>query len=321
MATIPTITIADAPFNDPADSVDLVIRTADNVEFFILSGLLSLKSPSSFFRHVLKSSQHTEERGGFPVLEVEEDSDTFRTILLLCYPDVDPQIKSVDQIVAVKKALDKYCMDHTLEKFIQTVTVSPLMKEEALRIFALALVNGWRVLGEAAAKSTFTIPLNDPEAELEDLCSINALQYVRLRNYHRKCRLAAEDLLDPSLAPWLKGKETELLFLHNWVTSKPMCRWCGKYLEYSHVVRFHTHPWIDDYFAAVKTEMRRRPHPEFALDDVIIADAVTKSISQCYYHEEWKKIATSQVRLCGKLLKEEIDKRISQIPLNIDWTK
>ncbi|KAK0224702.1 hypothetical protein EDD85DRAFT_959420 [Armillaria nabsnona] len=316
MATIYTITIADPPFNDPADSVDLVIRTADKIDFFVLSGLLSLKSPSSFFRHVLKSSQHTEERDGFPVLEVEEDSDTFRTILLLCYPDVDPQIKSVDQIVAVKKALDKYCMDHTLDKFVQTVTVSPLMKEEALRIFTLALVNGWRVLGEAAAKSALTIPLDDPEAELEDLCSINALQYVRLRNYHRRCRLAAEDLLNPGLRPWLKGNQTELLFLHDW----PTCRWCGTSLKYTHVVGFYIHPWIDNYFAAVKTEMRRRPHPEFALDDVIIADAVTKSVSQCP-KEEWKKTATNQVRLCAKLLKEEIDKRISQVPLNIDWTK
>ncbi|PBK93663.1 hypothetical protein ARMGADRAFT_1012482 [Armillaria gallica] len=105
MAPKPRMTIADAPFDDPTDSVDIVIRTADNVDFYVLSILLSLKSPSSFFRHVLKNNQHTEERDGFPVLEVEEDSDTFRTILLLCYPNVAPQIKSVEQIVTVKKAL------------------------------------------------------------------------------------------------------------------------------------------------------------------------------------------------------------------------
>ncbi|SJL13610.1 uncharacterized protein ARMOST_17056 [Armillaria ostoyae] len=306
MATKPTITIADAPFNDPADSVDLVIRTADNVDFYVLSGLLSLKSPSSFFRHVLKSSQHTEEKDGYPVLEVKEDSDTFRTILLLCYPDVAPQIKSIDQIVAVKEALDKYCMDHAQEKFMQTVTASPLMKEQALRIFVLALVNGWRVLGEAAAKSALAIPLDDPEAELDDLCSINALQYVRLRNYHRKCRSVALNL---NAATWKKGKESELLFLHHWGLST--CRWCGRSLNYSSAVDFPAHPWVSDYFTAVKTEMLRRPHPEFALDDVIIADAVSKSVYQCP-HDEWKKIATSQIRLGGKFLMEEVDKQISQ---------
>ncbi len=307
------MTIADAPFDNPTNSVDLVIRTADKVDFFVLSGLLSLKSPSSFFRHVLKSSRHTEERDGFPVLEVQEDSDTFRTILLLCYPDVTPQIKSVDQIVAVKKALEKYCMDHTLEKFVQMVITSPLMKEQPLRIFALALVNGWRVLGEAAAKSALTIPLDDPEAdpeeELEDLCSINALQYVRLRNYHRKCRRVARDvLLHPNAAPWLEGKKSELLLFK---IDSDRCPLCGQWLN-SLPGFGQTHTWIIDYFAAVKAELLRRPNPEIALDEAIIADAVWKSMSQCP-KEEWKKIAISQVRLCGKLLKEEIDKQISQV--------
>ncbi|SJL13612.1 uncharacterized protein ARMOST_17058 [Armillaria ostoyae] len=318
MATKPTITIADAPFDDPADSIDLVIRTADNVDFYVLSGLLSLKSPSSFFRHVLKSSQHTEEKDGFPVLEVEEDSDTFRTILLLCYPNVAPQIKSVEQIVAVKKALDKYCMDHILDLFVQMVIASPLMKEQALRIFAHAVVNGWRVLGEAAAKDTLSIPLDDPEAELEDLSYINTLQYIRLRNYHRKCRQTAQDvLLKPKAAPWLEGKASELLFPHY---STDRCRWCGGRLGcWLPSPGFYTHPWVTDYHTAVKAEMLRRPHPETALDEAIIADAVTNSISQC--EEEWKKIAISQVRLWGKFLMEEMDKQISQVPLNIDWTK
>ncbi len=81
------ITTADAPFHDPADSVDLVIRTADNVDFFVLSGLLSLRSPSSYFRHVLQGNRYTEEKDGFPVFRVEELSTTLRFILLLCYPN------------------------------------------------------------------------------------------------------------------------------------------------------------------------------------------------------------------------------------------
>ncbi|KAK0224703.1 hypothetical protein EDD85DRAFT_959421 [Armillaria nabsnona] len=318
MATIPTITIANPPFNDPTDSVDLVIRTADNVDFFVLSGLLSLKSPSSFFRHVLKSSQHTEERDGFPVLEVEEDSDTFRTILLLCYPDVAPQIKDVDRIVAVTKALDKYCMDHTLDKFVQTVIASPLMREQALGIFAHAVANGWKVLGEAAAKNTLAIPLDDLEVELEELCSINALQYVRLRKYHRKCGRAAQDMLSKSdSTPWLEGKASELLFLND----SNACRWCGRWLEcvFSSPV-FRTHPWFTNYLTVVKAEMLRRPHPEVALDDTIITQTVVKSISHCS-KEEWQNMATSQIRGCGKLLMEEINRQISQIPLNIDWKK
>ncbi|KAK0466003.1 uncharacterized protein EV420DRAFT_1261524 [Desarmillaria tabescens] len=254
MTTKPTTTTADSPFNDPTDCVDLVIRTSDNVDFFVLSGLLSLKSPSSFFRHVLKNSQHTDEKDGFPVLQVEEDSDTFRTILLFCYPNVAPQIKSIDQIVGVKKALDKYCMDHAMEQFIQTVTASPVMKAQALQIFALAVVNGWKVLGEVAAKSTLASPLSDPEAELEDLNYINAMQYVRLRNYHRKCRQAAQDVLSSSsAAPWLEGKESELQFLEN-----RKCRWCDRTSSnvWLSPPEWIVHSWVEDYLAAVKAELR-----------------------------------------------------------------
>ncbi|KAK0463320.1 hypothetical protein IW261DRAFT_1427831 [Armillaria novae-zelandiae] len=313
------MTIADAPFDDPTDNADLVIRTSDNVDFYVLSALLSLKSPSSFFRHVLKNSQHTEEKDGFPVLEVMEDSGTFRTILLLCYPDDAPQIKSVEQIGAVKTALDKYCMDHAQERFMQMVTASSLMKEHALRIFVLALARGWRVLGEIAAKSTFTNPLDEPEAELEELGCINALQYVQLRNYRRECRRVIRDMLNA--APWLEDKASQLLFPYELSgLFKKMCRWCGAGSgEWIEPV-FYTHPWFKDYLKTVKAEMLLRPCTATALDDLIIANAVTKSISECS-SEEWKKIALSQVRLCGKFLMEEIDRQISQVPLNIDWTK
>lgn len=70
-------TAANALFNDSTDDVDLVIRTADNVDFFVLSALLSLRSPSSFFRQVLLGNTNTEVRDGFPVLEVKENSDVF----------------------------------------------------------------------------------------------------------------------------------------------------------------------------------------------------------------------------------------------------
>ncbi|KAK0500999.1 hypothetical protein EDD18DRAFT_1348439 [Armillaria luteobubalina] len=318
-SVILVIRTAGPPFNDPTDCVDLVIRTADNVDFFVLSGLLSLRSPSSFFRHFLKNNQNAEERDGFPVLKVEEDSNTFHTILLLCYPNVAPQIKSVEQIVSVKKALDKYRMDHILELFVQMVIASPLMKEQALRIFAHAVFNGWRTWGEAAAKDALAIPLDDPGVELENMDYIDTLQYLSLRDYRRECRRVAQDmLLHPNTAPWLEGKASELLFLHD---NTNRCRWCGSFLDFwLSSPPFRTHPWVTEYLIAVKTEMLRRPRPEIALDAIITADAVTKSVSQCP-KEEWKKIAVSQIHLCGKLLMEELNRQILQVPLDIDWTK
>ncbi|KAK0479756.1 hypothetical protein IW261DRAFT_1478966 [Armillaria novae-zelandiae] len=103
----PSLTIADAPFNDPTDNVDLVIRTADQVDFFVLSVLLLLRSPSSFFRYALQDDNgYTEERDGLPVLRVKEDSATFRFILLLYYPYTTPEVENSDQLLVVAETLD-----------------------------------------------------------------------------------------------------------------------------------------------------------------------------------------------------------------------
>ncbi len=64
----PPITTADPPFNDASNLADLVIRTSDDVDFFVHRAFLLLKSPSPFFRYALYESHHTEEKGGLPVL-------------------------------------------------------------------------------------------------------------------------------------------------------------------------------------------------------------------------------------------------------------
>ncbi|KAK0183680.1 hypothetical protein F5146DRAFT_1082869 [Armillaria mellea] len=307
------ITTADAPFDDPTDSVDLVIRTADNVDFFVLSALLSLKSPSSFFRHVLQSNQHTEERGGLPVLEVKEDGDTFRIILMLCYP-YSPEIKSIKQLADVGKALQKYCMDNAFERFVQTILASSLIREQALQVFVHALSNGWKMIGEAAARHTLANQL-DTEVAFEDLKCIDAFQYVLLRDYHRRCSIAVRTITSGTSGvihmPWLQEKMSEVPLLH----PRVVCQRCGQRLVQRCDVggqRFVMHGWVFDYLAAVKVELEGRPHPEIALGENIIGQAVTKSISQCD-DAEWAKIAGSQIHRFATLVAEEIDKLISQV--------
>ncbi|PBK76273.1 hypothetical protein ARMSODRAFT_220302 [Armillaria solidipes] len=296
------ITTADAPFNDPADSVDLVIRTADNVDFFVLSGLLSLRSPSSFFRHVLQSNRHTEERDGFPVLEVKEDSDTFQTILLLCYPHVDPQIESIKKLVAVRVALEKYCMDYAIGRFEQVAIASTLIREQALRLFVLAFRKGWRKLGEAAARNTLLIPLNQ-EVAIEELNDIPALQYVILRNYHRKCSDAAQtNLKDEEILFWMDPKDAvSLKFLGPHCQVKDPSIPCERMMSKARVRD-----------ASVSQKLRETPHPEIAMDEKIVNRAILSSGVQCRIHS-WGDIAASEIQTFAKLLSKEIDRRISEV--------
>ncbi|KAK0224693.1 hypothetical protein EDD85DRAFT_913839 [Armillaria nabsnona] len=306
------ITTADVPFNDSADSVDLVIRTADNVEFFVLSALLSLRSPSSFFRQALQGSKHAEERDGFPVLKVKEDSDTFRIILLLCYPYITPEIESIQQFLAVGLALDKYCMDRAMERFVAAVLVSPVISEQPLRVFALAVANGWKKLGEAAARNTLATPLNRAISDVEELNGISARHLYRLQDYHTRCGKAAQ-MQAGSLSAWLNQKIYGLLFLPG---TTIQCRWCRShktcYFGSTDPASIYPHPWLTDtYFRLVNKKLLLEPWPQVALGDRIINQTIFASTKQC--RSQWNEVAGSQIRRLGKIVAEEIGRRVSKV--------
>ncbi|KAK0500988.1 hypothetical protein EDD18DRAFT_786290 [Armillaria luteobubalina] len=314
-------TTADAPFNDPADNVDLVIRTADNVDFFVLGALLSLQSPSSFFGHALKDSQHTEERDGRPVLDVKEDSQTFRDILRFCYPYVAPKIESAKQIQEMGMALDKYCMDHAMERFVQAVRASPVIIEEPLRVFAVAVANGWKEIGEAAARNTLAMPLNQAILDVEELNIITARHLYRLQNYHAQCGKAAQIPAGTGGSfPWLSGKTSGLTFLQRDTT---VCQHCKKGLVSVAEVGgtwHYGHPWFNTYFSLVNSRLSLEPRPQIALDNGIIGHAIYSSTVQCCVGP-WITSACSLPHSLGEIVAEEIDRRISEVPLDIEWKK
>ncbi len=254
-------TIADTPFNDPTDNVDLVIRTADNVDFFVLSALLSLRSPSSFFRHALQNNRHTEERDGLPILRVKEDSATFRFILLLCYPYTTPEVESLDQLLEVAEALDKYCLDAALDRLIRTASTSSLIKEHALRVFAIAITHGWRELGEIAARCTLAVPLDRAISDVEELDGISARHLFRLQDYHKRCGKAAQPGSAYKLARMSPFREIDA--------------------EMTSQFGGNCHDWLDkSYLNPLNAKVLLEPRPDAALDDILIDGAIFKSTKQ-----------------------------------------
>ncbi|KAK0183678.1 hypothetical protein F5146DRAFT_1082821 [Armillaria mellea] len=293
----PTITVA--PFNDPTDNVDLVICTADQVDFFVLSVLLSLRSSSSFFRHALQDNKHTEERDGLPVLRVKEDGATFRFILLLCYPYTTPEVENLDQFLAVAEALDKYCLDVALDRFIRTAPTSSVVKEHALRVFAIAVTHGWRELGEIAAKHTLAMSLDCAISDVEELDGISARHLFRLQDYHKRCGKAAQ----LSSARKLSGRSPFKETLDDGIGS----HWGNKYYD-----------WLDkSYLNPLNAKLLLEPRPDVALDDIIIDSAIYES---GHPNIRWAQTASSQIRKFGKVVAEEIDRQISKVSLDINWT-
>ncbi len=85
------------------------------------------------------------------------------------------------------------------------------------------------------------------------------------------------------------------------------------FVVYAEDTDFYGHPWLSDtYFRLVNAKVLLEPHPQVAPDDHIVDQAILASTKQCG-RDKWTEIASSQIRLLGKTLAEEIDKQISEV--------
>lgn len=104
---------AKPPFNFPSSaSADVLIRTADNVNFYLLKAVLTQASP--FFNDMFSIQQPELPIASGAILDnedpipVTENSQTFDYLMRLCYPVDYPVIKDLSLVESVLEAAIKY---------------------------------------------------------------------------------------------------------------------------------------------------------------------------------------------------------------------
>lgn len=313
-------TTAQDPFNESSELADFVIRSADSVDFFVFKPLLSFGSKSSFFAH-LSDAQPTEMRNGLPLLSLPDSSAILRTVLLFCYR-LDPPVLTIKDIILVGEALNKYCLDMAVTRLERAVIMSPLIKTDPLRVFAVAVHYGWKTLGTAAAKHTLAMPI-DQLAPIPELAMISALDLAHLMEYHRECARATQSLAerrDYALGLtmfWLNGRSAvnDLLFRQT-----AWCKWCKGRLSYRIALgdghgQGDVHSWATTFVEQAIVQLRRRPCPDAILDETLLGNTLIQSITDCN-SDGWKSIAYTQIHAFARLLAEEVDRLISQVCLS-----
>ncbi|PFH50224.1 hypothetical protein AMATHDRAFT_61409 [Amanita thiersii Skay4041] len=167
----PGIAEAEEPFNSSA-SADIVIRSCDSVEFFIMKSQLCFVSPV-FNSLLLVEGNKANETGapthvsGLPVLSVPEDSKTLRHVFMMMYHlyvESQPQI-TPELLINAGMAMRKYKimrLDTLLQK---QMSDSGLMKEAPYRAYAIAIALGWNSVAKAAAINT----LHKPPKKMPDV--------------------------------------------------------------------------------------------------------------------------------------------------------
>ena len=192
---------AGPPFHDIWPGLTVILRSSDNVDFFVLKPVLA--TVSVVFKDMFELPDAAPEvpplggnnqAQGLPLIELTEDSSTLHIVLRLCYPVENPDLSNIEDIRRFLEARRKYMIeafDETIKDALFRVAVS-----RPFPVFALASRYGLGDVVNEAAKRMLSLPLTD----LSDKSAqkdITGPQYHRLLQYRRECirRATAEPQL------------------------------------------------------------------------------------------------------------------------------
>jgi hypothetical protein len=194
----PMETCASAPFDHA--KADVILRSADGVEFRVFTLFLSLASP--FFETLFGLPQASdgtsdqEMKDGLAVIAVSEDSKTLDSFLRFCYPSTlaeDPSLDNLTEVLSVLAAARKYSLDLIERKVCQALTNPKVLETEPIRCFAIARNARLKHETITAARHNLRqplIPLLFAEIDL-----ITASDLLALLTYHKKCATAVQALM------------------------------------------------------------------------------------------------------------------------------
>ncbi|KAG2130110.1 hypothetical protein BD769DRAFT_1604728 [Suillus cothurnatus] len=191
-------TCASAPFNHAR--ADIILRSADGVEFRVFMLFLSLASP--FFETLFHLPQvpdgatDQEMKDDLAVITMSEDSKTLDSFLRFCYPSTladDPSLENLIDILSVLAAARKYSLDLIEEKVCQALANQNVLETEPIRCFAIA--RNARLTHETitAARHTLRQPLIP--AHFSEIGLITASELLALLTYHKNCGIAVRPLM------------------------------------------------------------------------------------------------------------------------------
>ncbi len=173
---------ADEPFGSTA-LADAVLRSSDNVHFYVLGAFLRYVSPT--FRDMFSLNQgaadENEIKDGYPVIPLQEDGETIRCLLSIIYPYINkPRFDNTRLLIKVWKMAEKYGMDTIVGKLQKHLRNDAWMEEEPHRVFAIAVILGWDDGAETAKQTLLSW---DDVPYCEEFKDISGADYFGLIEY------------------------------------------------------------------------------------------------------------------------------------------
>ncbi|EED83651.1 predicted protein [Postia placenta Mad-698-R] len=174
--SVPVPKPSPVPIFNRSDA-DVILRSADQVDFRAHRNILSMASPFFADLFTLPQSQATTDTStALNVIDLAENSETIQTVLEICYPAESPKISSMDISSAVIEAALKYDIAKVVS--FMTTILNSFIATDPLRVYAIACRIGAEDLAGQAAR----------EVSLQDVSSLRYIDEFKGMSagwYHR----------------------------------------------------------------------------------------------------------------------------------------
>ncbi|RPD57557.1 hypothetical protein L226DRAFT_568356 [Lentinus tigrinus ALCF2SS1-7] len=273
---------------------------------------------SSVFRDVLALPNGEEHEVAPPVIALDEDAQTLEHLFRLCYPVERPDASSLDILVPVLRAADKYHIPHALAALKKDL--ASFVRQSPLRVYAIAYIYKFEDVARMAARTllcagpTFAFPrITPPEMEM-----LPASALSRLLKYRWECVQAAlVDTIRDESEPEVGAEGTPRL---NWVwleinSCKNGLKQCERLLlkPGEQPGRYYVPRWFADYIELVRKNLAVRPVGSSVAADHPKVAACVRQVSTC---TTCGAVACADLWEFSKALAEKVDEAVSQIKLD-----
>jgi len=176
-----------------SEDADVFLESVDGVKFHVHRCILAAASP--FFEHMFALPQppsHSKENR--PVIPVTEHSSIISALLQFIYPEPDPAVTSLDELVTLLATSAKYDFLGPMAALRKELLSPHFLEANPTRVYAIASRFDFECEAQVASRHTLSCNILDCPLS-DDLRHISAHAYHRLLVLHRTRAEAARELL------------------------------------------------------------------------------------------------------------------------------
>ncbi|EMD39016.1 hypothetical protein CERSUDRAFT_104291, partial [Gelatoporia subvermispora B] len=181
-STEPAMPLQSTTCGQSPTSADLIIRSCDGVEFCVHKAILSLASQT--FAAMFHGTCMAID--GQDPLILEEDAHTLEMLFRTCYPVLNPELKSTEDVLNLMKASKKYMADYAEQVARMALMSSDLLESAPFSVFSIACYFGLEEEARKAAK--YTLKCHPPMTIPTALGSAGGINVWNLLAYGRTCK-------------------------------------------------------------------------------------------------------------------------------------